>query len=236
MAASLPADRRAIIRDMPERASQPSPERLPSGRHRLTRDDVVASQRGRLFAATVEAVAAKGYPATTVADIVERAGVSRSTFYEQFPDKEAAFLAAFDTAAEFMLGQVREAAAKLGDADWRAYVRSVFETYMAVLATEPAFAWALHVEVLRAGPAALERRSQIFAVFTERTRRVYDLARREDHTRPELPQELFHLHTGGIDELIRECLRTRGAEALPELVEPAVETTLLLLGDRSPGR
>ena len=216
--------------------SRPEPQRLPSGRHHLTREDVVASQRGRLLEAIAEAVAAKGYAATTVADVVERAGVSRSTFYEQFPDKEAAFIAAFDTGAEYVLGRVREAAEALGDADWRAYVRSVFETYMSVLAGEPAFAWALHVEVLRAGPAALRRRAEIFEVFTERTRRVYELARREDRTLPKLPDELFQLHTGGIDELIRECLRTRGAEALPELVEPAIEATLVMLGDRPSGR
>src|SRR5882724_3806888 len=65
--------------------------RLPSGRHGLAREAVVASQRGRLLDAMAEVVAEKGYQATTVADVVERAGVSRRTFYEQFPDREACF-------------------------------------------------------------------------------------------------------------------------------------------------
>src|SRR5258706_9322051 len=63
------------------------PSRLPSGRHGLTREAVVASQRGRLVDAMAQVVAEKGYPAATVADVGERAGGSRRTFYEQFADK-----------------------------------------------------------------------------------------------------------------------------------------------------
>ena len=78
-------------------AFTPNPAtRLPSGRHGLTREAVVASQRSRLIDAMAQVVAERGYPATTVADVVERAGVSRRTFYEQFADKEACFLAAYD--------------------------------------------------------------------------------------------------------------------------------------------
>ena len=69
---------------------------LPRGPHRLAREEVLASQRGRMLAAIAEAVAEKGYAATTVADVVGRAGVSRKTFYEHFADKEECFLAAWD--------------------------------------------------------------------------------------------------------------------------------------------
>lgn len=209
---------------------QPGAHRLPSGRHRLTRDAVTASQRGRLLFAVAQTVAERGYGGTTVAHVVERAGVSRSTFYEQFPDKEAAFLVAYDTGVEILLGRIRDAADELGDADWRAHVRSDLTSYMEVLAADPAFAWAMHVEVLAAGPAALERRAAIFAMFTERTRRVHELARREQPSLPPIPAEAFALHTGGIDELVRECLRTRGAHALPELAEPAAQVTFALFG------
>jgi AcrR family transcriptional regulator len=215
--------------------SVPPLDRLPSGRHRLSREAVQESQRGRLLLAVVQIVSEKGYGATTVADVVERASVSRTTFYEQFPDKEACFLAAFDYAVEFVLSQMREAWAELeGERDWRAHVRSDLSTFLDVLAAEPAFASALHIEVLAAGPAALDRRAQILALFTERTRRVRELARAQDPSLPELPPALFELHSGGLDELIREWVRTRGAEALPELVEPAVSATLAMLGDRRP--
>ena len=102
----------------------PPLDRLPSGRHRLTREAVQESQRGRLLFAVVQGVSEKGYGATTVADIVERASVSRTTFYEQFPDKEMCFLQAFNFGVEFVLGQMREAWEALdGDRGWRAHVR-----------------------------------------------------------------------------------------------------------------
>src|SRR6195256_1200113 len=75
-------------------------QQLPRGRHRLSRDQVLASQRGRMLAAMAEAVAEKGYVGTAVADVIERAGVSRETFYEHFSSKEDCFLAAYDTGVE----------------------------------------------------------------------------------------------------------------------------------------
>ncbi len=99
---------------------------------------------------------------------------------------------------------------------------------------EPAFARAIHIESVAAGDAALERRAQIFALFTDRTRRIHELARSQERSLPELPDEVFQLHTGGMDELIREQLRTRGADRLAELIEPLIAATLALLGD-APG-
>jgi AcrR family transcriptional regulator len=210
----------------------PPLDRLPSGRHRLTRAAVHSSQRGRLLFAIANVVAGKGYAATTVADIVERASVSRTTFYEQFPDKEACFLAAFDFAVEYVLGQMREAWEQLGAGeDWRAHVRSDLTTYLNVLASEPTFARALHVEVMAAGPAALERRAQMFSLFADRTRRIHLIAREQEPTLPELPPSAFTLQSGGIDEMIREWIRTRDAESLPDLAPAALAATFALLGD-----
>src|ERR1700721_2340996 len=76
----------AIVRAVPDGVQQ-----LPRGRHGLPREQVLASQRGRMLQAIAEAVADKGYARVTVADVISRAGVSRETFYEQFEDKEAAF-------------------------------------------------------------------------------------------------------------------------------------------------
>jgi AcrR family transcriptional regulator len=210
----------------------PPLDRLPSGRHRLTREAVQASQRGRLLFAIAQVVAEKGYGATTVADIVDRASVSRSTFYEQFPDKEACFIGAFNFGVEFVLGKMREAWERLEERDdWRTHVRSDLTTFLGVLASEPAFARALHVEVLAAGPAALAHRAKMFELFALRTKRVHALAREQDPRLPELPDSAFTLHTGGADEMVREWLRTRGAETLPELCEPLLQATFALFGD-----
>lgn len=209
-----------------------SPTRLPSGRHRLTREDVFASQRGRLLDATAHAVAQKGFGPVTVADVVELAGVSRKTFYEQFADKEEAFLATYEMGVQVLLGRLADAARAVEGEGWRERVRSDLTAYMELLAEEPAFARALHLEVLAAGPAALARRAEVFALFAERTRRLHAVARRQEPELPRLPPEAFLFHGGGVDEMVRECLLASGAAALPTLAAPAVGITLALFGAR----
>jgi AcrR family transcriptional regulator len=210
--------------------------RLPSGRHRLTREAVVASQRGRLLDATAQVVAEKSYASATVADIVARAGVSRRTFYEQFPDKETAFIAAYDIAVELVLGRLRDAMESLPDGDWRTRARVSVETVMEVLADEPAFARAVHIETLAAGSAALRRRAEFYSLIADLWRGLHERARLEDPRLTPLPIAAFALLTGGLDELIRERLRTQGAAALPELAEPALGVVFAFLGRRNPPR
>jgi AcrR family transcriptional regulator len=61
---------------------------------------VAVHRRERLLGAAAEAVAAKGYASLVVNDIVDRAGVSRATFYELFDDKLDCVLAAHAAAVE----------------------------------------------------------------------------------------------------------------------------------------
>ena len=62
----------------------------------VPREEVVANQRERLFGAMVTSVCQRGYEATTLSDLVEISGVSSRTFYDLFPDKQAAFLATLE--------------------------------------------------------------------------------------------------------------------------------------------
>ena len=67
----------------------------------------------------MQAVAEKGYARVVVADVIERAGVSRKTFYEQFSNKEDCFLAAYDAGVDGLLAAIDEALATLAP-DWLA--------------------------------------------------------------------------------------------------------------------
>jgi AcrR family transcriptional regulator len=208
----------------------PPLDRLPSGRHRLSREAVKQSQHGRLLFAIAQVVAERGYAAATVADIVDRASVSRSTFYEQFVDKEACFIAAFDYGVDFVLRRMEKAREHLNGTDWRDLIGADFGAYLTVLSREPAFARALHVEILAAGPVALARRAEILGLFSERTRSVHHAARATDPSLPDLPDVAFDLHSGGVDELIRGRLLADADADLTQLIEPVVRSTLLMLG------
>jgi len=78
---------------------------LPRGRHGIDRDEIRAHQRARLIEATIECVAERGYPTTTVGHIVARARVSRETFYELYSDKEDCYVASLAAT----IGDVTEA-------------------------------------------------------------------------------------------------------------------------------
>src|SRR5262249_4532372 len=74
----------------------PRVEKIRPGRSGLSRADVIANQRARIFAGFAAALAYHGYEDTKVTDIVELSGVSRATFYERFESKELCFSAAYE--------------------------------------------------------------------------------------------------------------------------------------------
>ena len=80
---------------------------LPKGPHGLSSEEVIASQRERIFAAIIDAVAEKGYVHTSVADVLAHAKVSRLTFYQLFSDKEDCFVSAFEARAALLAQLLR---------------------------------------------------------------------------------------------------------------------------------
>jgi hypothetical protein len=102
--------------------------------------------------------------------------------------------------------------------------------YLDVLASEPALAITLHVEVLAAGPVALEHRAQMLGLLATRFARLNDLAHAAQPELPEIPPAAYALYTGGLDELIRDRLRTGKPEGLRELAGPVLDATFALFG------
>jgi AcrR family transcriptional regulator len=208
----------------------PSISRLPSGRHALSREAVNESQRQRLLLAILNAVQERGYQQTTVADIVAKASVSRSSFYTHFADKEACFVAAYNFAMDYVFARTQEATDAVLGSSWRERARVDMTAYLHVLASEPALAITLHLEVLAAGVVALEHRAQMLGLLAMRFARLNDLAHAAQPELPELPPAAYALYTGGLDELIRDRLRTGKPEDLRELPGPVLDATFALFG------
>jgi AcrR family transcriptional regulator len=140
--------------------------RLPRGSHGLTREQVVQSQRTRIFGAMAHVMAEKGYGATSVADVLRRAQVSRETFYEQFTSKQECFLAAFEAAVEFVFERATTATAVADDAGVDRFDRAL-RSYLDILAEHPAVGRLFLVEVYAAGPVAVERRIALQQRFAD---------------------------------------------------------------------
>jgi AcrR family transcriptional regulator len=138
--------------------------KFPSGMRKLPSDLVSAVQRERLIAAMLRAVADLGYREANVQDVIERAGVSRPTFYEHFSNKEDCFLAAFDATAARLRERVAAATRKGGD-NLRDRLRFGLETVLHFAATEPDAARAIVVEARAATPQAVQRRDELLDHF-----------------------------------------------------------------------
>jgi AcrR family transcriptional regulator len=67
--------------------------------------------RDRLVVAAVDLFTEQGYDATTVAQIAERAGVTRSTFFRHFPDKRELLVAGQETLGRLLAEGIAEAPA-----------------------------------------------------------------------------------------------------------------------------
>jgi len=157
-------------------------------------------QRARLLEAVVQVVAEKGYLAATVADVVRRAGVSRTTFYEKFAAKETCFLDAYRAGVDVLIARVREAT-RGHDDDWRAELRAGVGAYLRALQGEPRFARTYFVEIHAAGPAALDARTEALRRFADR----YAATARKAGATPH-PEALYVL-TAGTEQLVAERVR-----------------------------
>ncbi len=67
--------------------------------------------RERLVVAAVDLFTEQGYDATTVAQIVERAGVTRSTFFRHFADKREVLVAGQETLSQLLAEGIAESPA-----------------------------------------------------------------------------------------------------------------------------
>src|SRR3954469_13127335 len=187
------------------------PRKLPPGRHGLPRQFVLHNQRGRLVDAAMQVFGTRSFGEARVADVLERAAISRKTFYEQFADKEACFMAAYEAASVLARDAVRVAAREQNG--WDGSVRAGIEALLGFLAAEPELARLLGVEVTGAGPSALRRRADAVRGFAAM------LAQTSDDDAPLGAQ----VAAGGIWEVIHAWVLEGRAEELPELADALVE-------------
>jgi AcrR family transcriptional regulator len=195
-------------------------ERLPRGRHKLSRAEVVESQRNRMLLAMAEAAAEKGYAKTSVADVLERAGVSRETFYEQFSSKEDCFLATFDAAAGILLAEIGSAVAN--DTESGDRVRSLVGNYLRGLAVQPHYSRVYLVEANALGAVAIGRRAAIQQRFV--TALVQMLGLSEEYER-----FACEILVGGVATMVTSRLALDDKEGLLALEDPLVDLIKRLL-------
>jgi AcrR family transcriptional regulator len=171
----------------------------------------------RLLRGLAAVVAEKGYPETTIADIIERAGTSYRAFYEHFENKEEAVVAALDVGSLQMLAAALPAfrIAK----DWEDAVRGTQEAMFLYGVQEPEYARLGAVEMYAAGTRALEQREKVTEQMEALLEKGYEIA-------PEIPPITAEAIGGALYSLFYEHVKYKGPERLAELVPWAVYVTL----------
>jgi AcrR family transcriptional regulator len=195
--------------------------KLPRGRHGLPREVVTQSQRERLLAAVVRVTAAKGYQASSVADILKEAGVGRETFYKHFKDKEDCFVTANDALVAELESAVKDAYEQPGS--WPEKVRRGLVTTLHWFAASPEVARVMMIEMGTVGPIASARFRETFSRFTALLDDGQDLL--EDA--PDLLPNLASIAGGAVFARVYEEVALGNTANLPDLI-PQLTFELLL--------
>jgi AcrR family transcriptional regulator len=111
---------------------------LPRGRHPLPPEEVERHQRERILHAVAAGMAKRGYATLTVGSIIAEARVSRTTFYSQFANKQAAVQGAYEEIFRRFLALVEEACA--AEKEWPMKLQRGLEATVGFAAAQPAMA------------------------------------------------------------------------------------------------
>ena len=182
------------------------PERLPKGPHSLTREQVQASQRQRIVDAVLDVVGEHGYAAATVAHVTAAAGISRTTFYEQFSSKQDAFLTAYDEFGERFLGDMDGVSAS-GPAE---ILSAAAERLVDWGRRRPLACRAFLVEIHAVGEDGREHRDRVMKLAEERFARVAAWVRTVDPSLPPPPRLVGRAVVAASWELTAQAVRTTG--------------------------
>jgi AcrR family transcriptional regulator len=191
--------------------------------------DAATGHRRRLLEGLAVCIRERGYPETTVADIVRAARTSRRTFYAQFADRQECLVALLHETNQRTIARI--SAAVDPGAPWEGQVRQAIEGWIAAVQADPpiTLSWIRDVPALGQGRARQFQR-ETMSGFVGLIRRLTDTPRlAAEGVRPASDQTATIL-LGGLRELIAVTVEDGGDVAT--ITDAAVEATARLLGPR----
>lgn len=182
----------------------------------LSREQVAANQRRRLMDATIDLVGERGYAATTVSELVARAGVSRKAFYEHYANKQECFLATYDAVAAESIDHVLGAAH--AREDLRERESYALETLFERVLSHRKRARLVLVEVGAVGPVGIARRERLVGSYEGILREGLGVTPRAGR----IPNPLLRALVGGFIKLLYTRVQRDAHAELSALVPDLV--------------
>jgi AcrR family transcriptional regulator len=185
--------------------------------------------RRRLLEGMAASIRDRGYPDTTVADIVRAARTSRRTFYAHFADRQECLGALLYETNQRTIARISQAVDPT--APWAEQARQAVEGWIAAVQADPP----ITLSWIRDVPALGEDRARRFqretmAAFVALIQHLTDTPQlRAAGVAPPSDQTAIIL-LGGLRELIAATVED-GAD-VETIITPAVEAARLLLGPR----
>ncbi len=193
-------------------------------------DSEVHEHRHRLLEGMAHAVAAKGYPDTTIADIVREASVSRRTFYEHFNTKAECLIALYEAASHNALRVLREAIDS--EHAWETQIESALAAYLACMAQNPVLMRTLFIEILGLGTEGIQARRRVNQEIADFMLTVINGANAGHKRAAPLAPGMAMAVVGGINELVLEYIEQDRVAKLPDLVGPASQLVRAVTGSK----
>jgi len=166
--------------------------------------------RSRLLDGMAVSITARGYMATTIADIVREAGVSRRTFYEHFEGRPECRIALHDAASAAALQVLQGAIEPLHD--WQVQMERALAAYLGALACNPVLLRTLFLDLPALGAPGLAARRRAHQA-------IVNFMLKTVNTGPEersLDTAMAVAAVGGIHELVLQAIEREEVAALSE--------------------
>jgi len=124
------ADRRRGGKAVVAKAPKPALPKAPSSKPPSSRAERAADRRQAIIEAALDEFIARGYAATRLDDVAQRAGVAKGTIYLHFKDKEALFQELVRTALVPLIGRLAAPPPAGGS------IRAAFENFVETFVRE----------------------------------------------------------------------------------------------------
>jgi len=188
-----------------------------------------ASPRQRLLDALAASIAEVGYPATTVADIVQRARTSRRTFYDHFADREACLVALL-TIINRQAIQAISAGVDV-NAPWEVQIRQAVESWITFAEAHAPVMLIWIRESPAFGPAARQLKLEVTEAYIKLIQSVSGSENLRAAGHEPVPRHRAVMFIGGLREMAALALEG-GAETggLRAVTSEAVDAAISLFG------
>ena len=179
--------------------------------------------RQRLVVAIAIVVSREGYGGTKIQDIVREAKVSLRTFYAEFPNKEACFLALYEQITRNLVEAT--VASITFDKPWRDVMADGFRVYLQALTASPRLTYASLVELATLSDHARTVRQDAMEHYVELICEMVERGRVENPHIPARPITplMGRAILGGLTEMMVDMVVRGHTERLPELVDVATD-------------